>query len=121
MIRVLAILLLCACDPVTSEPEVGAAPRAAGIRVAATPQPVLPSVEADEADDPDEADADTDTDHIVDVADQCPDDPEDRDGFEDDDGCPDPDVDVDPVLDVEDRCPNLPAGSEFEDLDSCPD
>ena len=34
--------------------------------------------------------------------------PEDKDGFEDQDGCPDPDNDKDEILDVEDACPNEP-------------
>ena len=37
--------------------------------------------------------ADRDHDGIPDSADLCPDDPEDRDGYEDSDGCPDPDCD----------------------------
>src|SRR5690606_39824875 len=34
---------------------------------------------------------DRDGDGLKDDVDQCPDDPEDKDGFEDEDGCPDPD------------------------------
>jgi hypothetical protein len=41
---------------------------------------------------------DRDSDDLVDAIDRCPDDPEDRDGFEDNDGCPDVDHDVDPAL-----------------------
>ncbi len=48
---------------------------------------------------------DTDLDGILDPEDACPTEPEDVDGFEDDDGCPDPDNDQDGVLDVDDRCP----------------
>ncbi len=51
---------------------------------------------------------DRDGDGVPDDTDKCPDDPEDRDGFEDDDGCPDPDNDGDGVLDTQDKCPNVP-------------
>ncbi|MBN2359161.1 MAG: OmpA family protein [Deltaproteobacteria bacterium] len=50
---------------------------------------------------------DRDGDGIEDGDDRCPDEPEDRDGFEDGDGCPDPDNDGDGVLDAKDRCPVL--------------
>ncbi len=55
---------------------------------------------------------DRDGDGIKDDVDQCPDDPEDRDGFKDEDGCPDPDNDNDGTLDVDDRCPNVPGPKE---------
>ncbi|MEN9579942.1 MAG: hypothetical protein RJA70_2951, partial [Pseudomonadota bacterium] len=49
-------------------------------------------------------------------------DPEDKDGFEDEDGCPDPDNDKDRILDVKDKCPNDPeVYNGFEDEDGCPD
>jgi hypothetical protein len=51
---------------------------------------------------------DNDKDGILDVNDKCPNDPEDKDGFEDADGCPDPDNDKDGILDVNDKCPNEP-------------
>ena len=51
---------------------------------------------------------DRDGDGILDNVDKCPDDPEDKDGFEDADGCPDPDNDKDGVLDKDDKCPNEP-------------
>jgi hypothetical protein len=57
---------------------------------------------------PSKGSPDRDGDGIVDNLDKCPDDPEDHDGFEDDDGCPDPDNDKDGVLDVDDKCPNNP-------------
>jgi OOP family OmpA-OmpF porin len=62
--------------------------------------------------------ADRDGDGILDDVDKCPDDPEDRDGFEDSDGCPDPDNDRDGVPDLQDACPNVPGLREF---DGCPD
>ena len=66
--------------------------------------------------------ADRDGDGIPDVRDKCPDDPEDKDGFEDEDGCPDPDNDKDGILDAADKCPNEPEDFDgFEDEDGCPD
>jgi hypothetical protein len=65
---------------------------------------------------------DSDRDGILDDADKCPDDPEDRDGFEDADGCPDPDNDADGVVDRNDKCPNIPETvNGFQDDDGCPD
>jgi len=65
---------------------------------------------------------DRDGDGIPDDKDQCPDRPEDFDGFEDDDGCPDIDNDLDGVLDVADRCPNVrETYNGYEDDDGCPD
>src|SRR5690606_36060287 len=52
----------------------------------------------------------------------CRNEPEDMDGFEDEDGCPDPDNDRDTILDVNDKCPNEPEDFDgFEDEDGCPD
>ena len=66
--------------------------------------------------------ADRDHDGIPDDKDQCPDRPEDKDGFEDADGCPDIDNDADRVLDIADKCPNVPETyNGFEDDDGCPD
>ncbi|HMG56006.1 MAG TPA: OmpA family protein, partial [Kofleriaceae bacterium] len=54
--------------------------------------------------------------------DQCPRIPEDRDGWQDEDGCPDPDNDGDGITDQLDRCPNEPEDRDgFEDADGCPD
>jgi len=65
---------------------------------------------------------DRDGDGIPDDLDKCPDDPEDKDGFEDDDGCPDPDNDGDGIPDVKDKCPNEPETvNGFQDDDGCPD
>lgn len=54
---------------------------------------------------------DRDGDGLTDGVDGCPDVPEDRDGFTDDDGCPDPDNDQDGAMDAVDRCPNEPGGA----------
>ena len=65
---------------------------------------------------------DADGDGIKDELDKCPDEPEDKDGFEDEDGCPDPDNDRDTLLDAVDKCPNDPEDfDQFEDQDGCPD
>jgi len=65
---------------------------------------------------------DRDHDGIPDNVDQCPDDPEDKDGYKDSDGCPDPDNDNDTILDKQDKCPNEPEDFDgFEDDDGCPD
>ena len=67
-------------------------------------------------------DRDRDGDGIFNRVDQCPDDPEDMDGFEDANGCPDLDNDSDGILDISDRCPNEPEDVDgFEDTDGCPD
>jgi hypothetical protein len=66
---------------------------------------------------------DADGDGIADDNDDCPEGmPEDRDGFEDDDGCPEDDNDNDAVPDAQDRCPReLEDLDGFEDEDGCPD
>ncbi|HOJ37267.1 MAG TPA: OmpA family protein [Ignavibacteriales bacterium] len=65
---------------------------------------------------------DTDGDGIYDDVDQCPDQPEDFDGFQDDNGCPDPDNDGDGIFDLVDKCPNQPEDFDgFQDDDGCPD
>jgi outer membrane protein OmpA-like peptidoglycan-associated protein len=48
---------------------------------------------------------DKDGDGILDDDDACPEQAEDKDGFDDADGCPDPDNDGDGILDVDDKCP----------------
>ncbi|MGZ3438182.1 MAG: OmpA family protein, partial [Polyangia bacterium] len=66
--------------------------------------------------------ADADGDGVPDAQDLCPTEPEDRDGFPDDDGCPDPDNDGDGIPDAADRCPNEPEDRDlFRDDDGCPD
>jgi outer membrane protein OmpA-like peptidoglycan-associated protein len=62
--------------------------------------------------------ADRDHDGVLDSDDHCPDEPEDHDGYKDEDGCPDPDNDAVGVLDADDRCPNQagPAAAH-----GCPD
>ncbi|MDB4953070.1 MAG: putative internalin [Myxococcales bacterium] len=65
---------------------------------------------------------DHDGDGVPDSIDGCPDDPEDKDGFQDEDGCPDPDNDGDGIPDGEDGCPNEPEDKDgFQDSDGCPE
>ncbi|MCK6530099.1 OmpA family protein [Myxococcota bacterium] len=65
---------------------------------------------------------DTDGDGIVDDEDYCPREPEDRDGFEDGDGCADPDNDQDGFADADDACPvEAENFNDFEDGDGCAD
>ena len=66
--------------------------------------------------------ADRDFDGIMDDVDACPDQAEDKDGFQDVDGCPDTDNDGDGVLDAADTCPDkLEDKDGFEDTDGCPE
>ena len=65
---------------------------------------------------------DKDGDGIVDDKDECADRPEDKDGYEDTDGCPDGDNDSDGLVDKVDDCPDKPEDKDgFEDEDGCPD
>ncbi len=65
---------------------------------------------------------DTDGDGFFDDEDACPEEPEDKDGYQDDDGCPEPDNDADGILDPVDKCPNDPEDADgFEDEDGCPE
>jgi outer membrane protein OmpA-like peptidoglycan-associated protein/opacity protein-like surface antigen len=65
---------------------------------------------------------DSDGDGITDVDDHCPDEPEDYDGFQDEDGCPDYDNDGDGIPDTKDICPNEAEDYDgYKDADGCPD
>ena len=65
---------------------------------------------------------DKDGDGILDDSDNCPDEAEDKDGFEDEDGCPDTDNDGDGIADANDAAPNDPEDKDgFEDEDGKPD
>jgi outer membrane protein OmpA-like peptidoglycan-associated protein len=67
-------------------------------------------------------DPDTDGDGIPDSRDMCILEPEDKDGYLDEDGCPDVDNDLDGIPDTADKCPNEPEDFDgFEDEDGCPD
>lgn len=74
------------------------------------PRPVVPVV------------VDRDDDGVADAEDECPQDPEDRDGFADHDGCPEWDNDGDGVPDTGDVCPNeAETFNSYYDADGCPD
>ncbi|MBI5609405.1 MAG: OmpA family protein, partial [Deltaproteobacteria bacterium] len=61
-------------------------------------------------------------DGLLDAQDKCPKEAEDKDSFQDEDGCPDPDNDKDGVLDAKDKCPNQPESKNgYQDDDGCPD
>lgn len=65
---------------------------------------------------------DRDADGVPDVTDVCPDEPEDRDGYQDDDGCPELDNDGDGIIDASDACVDEPEDRDgFEDEDGCPE
>ena len=76
----------------------------------------------DDSSDSGELEKDNDQDGYQDEVDKCPNDKEDRDGFEDEDGCPDLDNDKDGIKDVDDRCPMQPETiNGVTDDDGCPD
>ena len=65
---------------------------------------------------------DRDFDGLIDELDKCPLEAEDKDKFQDEDGCPEPDNDRDKILDGNDRCPNDPEDVDgFQDVDGCPE
>ena len=65
---------------------------------------------------------DIDGDGIDNDVDECPEQPEDLDGFQDEDGCPDLDNDNDGINDGYDSCPDEPEDKDdFRDDDGCPD
>ncbi|NBD07369.1 OmpA family protein [Corallococcus silvisoli] len=68
-------------------------------------------------------DQDDDHDGIPNLADKCPTQPENKNGFEDEDGCPDdPDSDGDGIVDSKDQCPHEPETfNRYKDDDGCPD
>jgi OOP family OmpA-OmpF porin len=71
---------------------------------------------------PPTAPKDSDGDGIPDSADKCPNAAEDKDGFEDEDGCPDPDNDRDGIPDAIDKCPNeAETKNGIDDDDGCPE
>ncbi|CAN5639386.1 hypothetical protein BH11MYX1_BH11MYX1_19480 [soil metagenome] len=81
----------------------------------------VPKVRPSRPDVP-EVDGDRDGDGIPDREDKCPNEPEDKDMFQDDDGCPDLDNDGDGIPDDKDKCPLDPEDRDgFQDDDGCPD
>jgi OOP family OmpA-OmpF porin len=68
------------------------------------------------------ANPDPDGDGISGKADKCPDVAEDKDGFEDEDGCPDDDNDKDGIPDAKDKCPDkAETVNGVDDDDGCPE
>jgi len=66
--------------------------------------------------------SDRDTDGILDKNDRCPDQPEDMDGFQDEDGCPDLDNDGDGIFDLNDQASDQAEDVDgYEDGDGIPD
>nr|HPH70376.1 porin family protein [Kofleriaceae bacterium] len=71
---------------------------------------------------PDPVNDDPDSDGIKGDADKCPTEAEDKDGFQDEDGCPDADNDGDGVPDTADKCPGEAEDKDgFQDEDGCPE
>ncbi len=70
-----------------------------------------------------EGPGDRDGDGLLDPDDQCPDVPENFNGFQDTDGCPDdPDTDGDGLVDTRDSCPLDPEDrDQYLDDDGCPE
>lgn len=65
---------------------------------------------------------DTDGDGLIDSVDSCILDPEDKDQYLDEDGCPELDNDLDGILDADDKCINDPEDPDgYQDEDGCPD
>lgn len=65
---------------------------------------------------------DLDKDGVPDNQDPCPNEEEDKDGFQDFDGCPERDNDEDSVSDLQDKCPIEAEDKDgTEDSDGCPD
>ena len=65
---------------------------------------------------------DSDGDGIQNARDKCPLIPEDKDGYQDDDGCPDDDNDGDRRPDATDKCPDVAEDIDgFDDDDGCPE
>jgi outer membrane protein OmpA-like peptidoglycan-associated protein len=65
---------------------------------------------------------DADGDGVLDVNDKCINESEDRDGYQDDDGCPEADNDQDGILDGSDKCPlEAEDKDDYADTDGCPE
>lgn len=66
--------------------------------------------------------SDTDADGLIDASDRCPNEPEDVEGYEDQDGCPDADNDGDGIEDYQDICCFAAEDADGEqDEDGCPE
>lgn len=77
---------------------------------------------AEGAPPPKVASSDSDADGVPDEADKCPDQPETKNGYEDEDGCPELDKDNDTFLDAVDHCPDkAETFNGVTDDDGCPE
>ncbi|MEZ4363526.1 MAG: OmpA family protein [Kofleriaceae bacterium] len=66
--------------------------------------------------------ADQDDDGVPDSSDACPSEAEDRDGYQDEDGCPEADNDADGIDDADDKCPEEAEDRDnYQDDDGCPE
>ena len=84
--------------------------------------PAPPALEEPPLPPPAAAPTDTDGDGIPDDADKCPDQPETKNAYEDDDGCPELDRDHDTFLDPVDHCPDQAETFDgVADDDGCPE
>jgi outer membrane protein OmpA-like peptidoglycan-associated protein len=83
--------------------------------------PAVGPIDSREAPRPDSSsDRDGDGDGVLDAADKCPGDAEDKDLFDDADGCPEDDNDRDRIADARDKCPLDPEDVDgFQDSDGC--
>jgi outer membrane protein OmpA-like peptidoglycan-associated protein len=65
---------------------------------------------------------DTDGDGLLDPDDKCPNEPENKNGIQDEDGCPEPDTDGDGIVDPVDSCVEEPETvNDYKDEDGCPE
>ena len=72
--------------------------------------------------EPPKLDGDADKDGVADSLDRCVNEAEDKDMFDDTDGCPDFDNDADGFLDPQDKCPlDAEDKDSFQDDDGCPE
>lgn len=110
-----------AATPGTTPVPGPTAPPAAPATVTASTAPAAPA--APPATRPEVAgDPDADRDGMLAPQDVCPLEAEDRDGFQDHDGCPDPDNDGDGIGDSIDRCASdAETVNGYSDGDGCPD
>src|SRR6185436_15028709 len=65
--------------------------------------------------------SDRDADGILDGHDRCPERAEDKDDYEDEDGCPEGDNDGDGISDADDECPDAAEDKGGGDGDGCPE
>ena len=71
---------------------------------------------------PPEDPKDSDGDGLLDPDDKCPNEPENKNGVQDEDGCPEPDTDGDGIVDPVDSCVDEPETvNDYKDEDGCPE